>query len=156
MIDPQLTADLYDFIRESNAIEGILREPTRDEIEAAERFMQQFSVSFTELNDFQAVCAPDKPLRDQLGMDVSVGDYVAPLGGPNIARRLHTLLNRANSSQDPWEIHCRFEILHPYIDGNGRTGRILWAWQMQGLGRRPFGLPFLHRFYYQTLEHSRA
>jgi len=38
------------------------------------------------------------------------------------------------------------------MDGNGRTGRAIWAWQMQRLGRDPFALPFLHRFYYQTLE----
>ena len=78
---------------------------------------------------------------------------IAPPGGPNIARRLEALLHHANESIDPWEIHCRFEVLHPYQDGNGRTGRLLWAWHMRRLGRDPFVRPFLHSFYYQTLEY---
>lgn len=146
---------LTDFIRESNAIEGIGRLPTGDEIDAANRFMLLFEVKVSTMAHLQSAFAPDKPLRTEEGMDVRVGDYIAPPGGPNIMRRLQALLSRANAGADPWETHCRFEMLHPYMDGNGRTGRMLWAWQMRAAGREPFGLPFLHRFYYQTLEHSR-
>lgn len=46
-------------------------------------------------------------------------------------------------------------MLHPFMDGNGRTGRAVWAWAMQRDGQDPFALSFLHRFYYQTLEYSR-
>ncbi len=48
----------------------------------------------------------------------------------------------------------RYELLHPFSVGNGRSGRTLWAWCMLRRGDDPFTLPFLHRFYYQTLEHS--
>lgn len=145
---------LTDFVRESNLIEGIDREPTSDEVSAAERFMQLFQLHPKTLNDLQAVFAPNMPLRDRAGMDVRVGNYVAPLGGPNIYRRLNILLSNANGGRDPWRVHVAFEALHPYLDGNGRTGRMIWAWQMRGIGRDPFALPFLHRFYYQTLEAS--
>jgi hypothetical protein len=37
------------------------------------------------------------------------------------------------------------------IRGLGRAIWV-WAWQMQKMGRDPFALPLLHRFYYQTLE----
>lgn len=47
----------------------------------------------------------------------------------------------------PWEVHIAYEMLHPFTDGNGRSGRMLWAWQM-----RNFPLDFLHTFYYQTLN----
>ena len=50
---------------------------------------------------------------------------------------------------------CAYEMLHPFMDGNGRSGRALWAWMMLRLGQDPFALLFLHRFYYQTLENSR-
>ena len=143
------------FVRESNAIEGILRDPTRFEIEATEQFLCLFSTSVAALNRFQAVVAPHKPLRDAIGEDVRVGNYIAPPGGPTIKKKLAAICRLANQGADPWKVHCRFEMLHPYMDGNGRTGRMLWAWQMATLGRDPFGLPFLHRFYYQTLEHSR-
>lgn len=142
------------FLRESNDIEGIHRDATVAEIGAFSRFLKLtvFQLHVTEVGDLQAVFAPGMPVREREGMDVRVGNYVAPRGGPTIVRRLNTLLRRMRDGADPWETHVAFEILHPYCDGNGRTGRMLWAWHMRALGRDPFALPFLHRFYYQTLE----
>ena len=147
---------LIDFIRESNQIEGILREPTQNEIAAHEQLLKLPQLHPTTVGDFQAVIAPGKPIRERRGMNVCVGNFIAPEGGPGIVRRLERILHKANyTSDDPWSVHVAFELLHPYMDGNGRTGRAIWAWQMKGLGYDPFALPFLHRFYYQTLEASR-
>lgn len=140
------------FIRESNLIEGIRREPTEPEMAAARTFLGLPAMTDTDLHDLQAVFAPHHPLRRHAGMDVQVGDYVAPSGGQQIEDSIRDLVARANRGGDPWKVHVAFEMLHPYLDGNGRTGRMLWAWQMQEIGRHPFALPFLHRFYYQTLE----
>ena len=138
-------------MQESLRIEGIERDPTPDEMSAAQRFMDLPKVSAKAIGDFQSVIAPGKPLRDRAGMNVRVGSYVAPLGGPDIPARLNVLLDAANAISNSWVVHCDFETLHPYMDGNGRTGRILWAWQMRDAD--PFALPFLHRFYYQTLRY---
>jgi len=46
-----------------------------------------------------------------------------------------------------FEVHLDYEHLHPFTDGNGRSARMLWAWQM-----REFPLGFLHTFYYQALS----
>jgi len=144
-----------DFIRESNRIEGILRDPTEEEIAAHERLLKLVRLDPSTVGDFQAVIAPGKPIRERPGMNVRVGDHIAPEGAPTIVRRLKRILDQANRGADPWRVHVAFETLHPYMDGNGRTGRAIWAWQMQGSGRDPFSLPFLHRFYYQTLQASR-
>jgi Fic family protein len=55
----------------------------------------------------------------------------------------------------PYQQHHQYESLHPFTDGNGRSGRTIWAWHMMRVGRDPFALPFLHRFYYQALEAGR-
>jgi hypothetical protein len=146
-----------DFIRESNRIEGILRDPKEDEIAAHERLMKLFQLNVATVGDFQAVISPGMPIRSEKGMNVRVGSHIALEGGLQIVHRFKRILTQVNEGRGtPWSIHVAFERLHPYMDGNGPTGRAIWAWQMQRLGQDPFMLPFLHRFYYQTLEANRS
>lgn len=140
------------FLTESNHIEGIYRGPTQAELEAFETFLQHYLITVGRLCALQEVFAPGKPLRDKAGMDVRVGNHVAPRGGASVPAALGIMLD--NLGDDPWLTHCEFQTLHPFMDGNGRTGRMLWARHMQAVGRDPFALSFLHRFYYQTLEHG--
>lgn len=37
----------------------------------------------------------------------------------------------------PKEMHIRFEHVHPFVDGNGRTGRMLMWWQEIKQGKEP-------------------
>lgn len=140
------------FLRESNAIEGIHREPYLAEVAAADHFMRLPGLGLQDVNDIQSAFAPGHKLRERIGLDVRVGTYIAPRGGPEVRDCLCGILLEMQAERAPWKTHVAFEMLHPYTDGNGRTGRILWAWHMQRLGRDPFALSFLHRFYYQTLE----
>lgn len=144
--------DVIAFVRESNRIEGIEREPTVSEITATTHFVTR-PLTLDRLTDLLNVYAPGNRLRDNAGLDVRVGSYVAPRGGPEIRQRLVKLLDDIAASVlrdqmlDPFDVHVAYEKLHPFTDGNGRTGRAIWLWMMGG--HAPLG--FLHTFYYQTL-----
>ncbi len=149
-------SQLKSFIRQSNLIEGITRDPTEAEIDATERFVSGKATVET-LERLVTVYEPGAQLRFKLGMDVRVGRHVPPRGGVQVVVALRLLLERATLEDlSPWETHLGYETLHLFTDGNGRSGRALWAWQMRNSGRlwgRP--LSFLHAFYYQTLQEVR-
>ena len=147
---------LIAFLSESLRIEGIEREPTEEEIKATHLFcMDGFHMSSGRICQLQEIYAPGHPLREKDGMNVRVGGYIAPPGGPDIRPALDKLCKRiSRPNGNPWREHIAFERLHPFMDGNGRTGRTVWAWHMMRNGFNPFELPFLHRFYYQTLAND--
>lgn len=140
-----------DFIRESNKIEGILREPSKAEIIEFSRFMSLKEVTVQDLERFVLVYQPDARLRNVYGSNVYVGNHFPIAGGPEVLVQLTSLLNDINlvRKYSPFKMHVKYEKLHPFTDGNGRSGRMLWAWQMQDIS-----LGFLHMFYYQTLENG--
>lgn len=141
--------DIKAFVTESNRIEGISRPPTKEEIAEHARFVSLHRVTIDELEKFVGVYQPGAVLRDKMGLDVRVGSYFPPRGGMEIRDMLQSLLDRMHAL-GPYFTHLEYETIHPFTDGNGRSGRVLWAWQMQN-----YPLGFLHHFYYQTLQKLR-
>jgi len=140
------------FIRQSNAIEGILRGPTEAEIHAHERLLEAPEMTQLDLEAFVARVANAR-IRAFAGMDVRVGNHMPPPGGSEVLYALNALLTKINAHEiDAWTAHIEYERLHPFMDGNGRSGRALWLW-MVGPSAASLPLGFLHRFYYQTLSH---
>jgi len=138
---------MRDFVEESNRIERIFQ-TTDEEILAHEEFINLNKLSIAGLVEFVNVCQPNAGLRDSHGLDVRVGNYFPPGGGPEVISTLQTLLDNVNeSSLSPFEAHVEYEMLHPFTDCNGRSGRVLWLWMM----REAPSIGFLHTFYYQTL-----
>lgn len=141
------------YIIESNGIEGINRAPTEEEKEEFRRFMLLKEVTIDELEQFVRVYQPNAQLRDKVGVPgVRVGNHIAPPSGPQIRSMLNHLLFEIKEGKSAFETHVAYETIHPFTDGNGRSGRMLWAWQM---GRDRLSLGFLHMFYYQTLDAQR-
>ena len=145
--------DLGEFILESNKIEGITGFTERD-IRSHEDLLNEPKLTAECVVTFVARVA-EAEVRSQPGMDVYIGNYYPPKGGPKIWSQLVTLCQIANGGNiSPYNLHREYESLHPFMDGNGRSGRAIWAWMMVQKGRL-HNSSFLHAWYYQSLEQSR-
>lgn len=145
------TPGLLAFARESNQIENI-HSDLQDQVhaEALQTFLAVERITVEALVQFVSAVQPDARLR-MAGDRVRVGNHFPPDGDvaqEALARLLRTIEPAGEIT--PFEVHVEYERIHPFADGNGRSGRAIWLWMMDQRGWQ-HRLSFLHQFYYQTL-----
>lgn len=143
------------FAEESLDIEDISGyQKIKDHALLLNRFTMLKELTLENVCDFAGACGGE--LRNKPGMNVMVGDHVPIPGSFLVEAMLLEYLNFANKVPTAMHnIHHRFETLHPFTDGNGRTGRAIWLWQWhKECGTAPKS--FLQQFYYQTLREGRG
>jgi Fic family protein len=77
--------------------------------------------------------------------DVIVGSHPCPDWSlvPGLMKHWHDvvqsrILGGVPAEKTVWDIHIAFERIHPFIDGNGRTGRLLMVNHALCLGLEPW------------------
>lgn len=135
---------MFDHIRNSNLIEGI-DDSLQDarSMDAWDWLVTKKKVTPAVLLELHNGITIDQLSAKESGrfrtVNVTVGGRLCP--APHLAVELTynwlADLREHWKTLDPKEMHIRFEKIHPFVDGNGRTGRMLMWWHEEKLGRKP-------------------
>lgn len=130
--------EILNFVYESNAIEGISEDNphplVRDHVSAIDYViatLQEGSLpTYPNVHRILLASEPKKTPGLYRRGRVRVGVYVAPhptLVPVLMANHWNAALEgpkQGDIEQWAWDMHFEFESIHPFIDGNGRVGRI--------------------------------
>ena len=132
-----------EFIRHSNLIEGVDNEAEDKQCWEAWLWLKDQKI----ISQIVMLELHRKIMINQMGniaghfrnVQVYVGNHVPP-NGEIMRGQLYgwglDLLERYDKFT-PREMHVRFEKIHPFLDGNGRTGRMLMWWHELKVGQDP-------------------
>lgn len=124
-----------DFLRESNAIEGVFGDEALEDALAAWRYaIGQDTLTKAVVLETHRLLMKRQDLEDKYkgvfrDIDVYIGRnkavnpaIVSIMVGDWCART-----NKKGKLDAKW-LHVLYERIHPFVDGNGRTGRIFLNW----------------------------
>lgn len=126
--------EVSNFIQESNLIEGIADKESHDQaLLAWDYLLSVDTISPATVRNVHATLMRNQGLSTKyLGefrdCDVYVGGRVC-LPPSDIADLIGDWCKHMNKgTADDIELHVLYENIHPFVDGNGRTGRMFWQW----------------------------
>lgn len=139
-VEEEIDKKYEQYIHESNLIEGIDdSNEDKESLKAWKWLLTRNGINQTVLLELHRrithLQLPENEAGHYRTIQVYVGNYTptAPVYVPtSIGYWLQNWLDKT-----PKESHIDFEKIHPFIDGNGRTGRMLMWWQELKRGGEP-------------------
>lgn len=136
----QMTKDEEEFLRENNGIEGVFDEESFKQAKVAWKYlMKQDVLTIDVILKTHKLLMLHQPLQpNEKGYFRRVPVWVGGREGASW-RTIPSLLwhwtfesLRAEpklTAEDIQKLHVEYEKIHPFVDGNGRTGRMFMNWQ---------------------------
>lgn len=79
--------------------------------------------------------------------------YLIPIQMEQLLLEYETMKQNKHIIEAVAEFHLRFEGIHPFIDGNGRTGRLILNFELIKAGLLPVNIKFFdRRSYYECFD----
>ena len=132
--------DIIEFLKHSNYIERERsKEAYEDALKAWEYIMTLDVLSYDNVMEIHRILMQRLNPRiagQKRDVSVRVGYKICPNPG-SVRRMLFTWLYEianADTEEKIKQSHIEFENIHPFEDGNGRVGRIIYNWQRLKVG----------------------
>ena len=144
------------YISESNKIEGVYDLSEVMQSNKAWDYLKEVdALNFSEMFECHRLIMAN--LRSDIAgklrkVNVWVGGRKCPNPG-SVKRGLMMLLYKVppTTALKALDWHITFEKIHPFEDGNGRTGRMIYWWHCKRLGLTPILFTAEHRQGYYSL-----
>ncbi len=130
-----MTYKEVEFLKESNAIEGVYDADSLAQAIYAWTFLkEQPSLTSSVILKTHKILMLHQMLRpDQRGYFRKIPVYIGgreAMESKDINEYIKALCVDINAGLTDWkEAHIMYEKIHPFVDGNGRTGRMFMNWQ---------------------------
>ena len=156
--------------------EGITigEKPLKDHLEAIghrDAFEYMVSLADTDtplseriIKDIHALVLINDPLHKGVYRDIPViitgaqhtppQPYLVPVQIEQLLSEYPAMLRNKHTIEAIAEFHLKFEGIHPFIDGNGRCGRLILNLELIKAGMLPVNIKFADRLkYYDCFDH---